>query len=120
MMLPSAVPTILLVAAIARQRSAGSTGSTGLFASGYIVVWKGFSLGATVLQWALDRAGLGGRPDDWAANRGGCDRISLPRNPQGRKIATNNFGIREMSAHPTEPMQARVDSRRCYRVSNNA
>ena len=27
----------------------------------------------------------------------GCDRISLPRNPQGRKIATNNFGIREMS-----------------------
>jgi hypothetical protein len=29
--------------------------------------------------------------------RVGCDRISLPRNPQGRKIATNNFGIREMS-----------------------
>src|ERR1700730_9311859 len=30
--------------------------------------------------------------------RVGCDRFSLPRNPQGRKIATNNFGIREMSA----------------------
>jgi predicted metal-binding membrane protein len=58
MMLPSAAPTILLVAAIARQRGAGSTGSAGLFASGYIVVWIGFSLGATVLQWALDRAGL--------------------------------------------------------------
>jgi hypothetical protein len=29
--------------------------------------------------------------------RAGCDRISLPRNHQGRKIATNNFGIREMS-----------------------
>ena len=29
--------------------------------------------------------------------RVGGDRISLPRNPQGRKIATNNFGIREMS-----------------------
>jgi hypothetical protein len=33
-----------------------------------------------------------------ACRRVGCDRISLPRNPQGRKIATNNFGIREMSA----------------------
>ena len=32
-----------------------------------------------------------------AVNEVGCDRISLPRNPQGRKIATNNFGIREMS-----------------------
>jgi len=31
--------------------------------------------------------------------RVGCDRISLPRNPQGRKIATNNFGIREMSVY---------------------
>jgi hypothetical protein len=33
-----------------------------------------------------------------AVNEVGCDRISLPRNPQGRKIATNNIGIREMSA----------------------
>ena len=31
--------------------------------------------------------------------RVGCDRISLPRNPLGRKIATNNFGIREMSVN---------------------
>jgi len=29
--------------------------------------------------------------------RVGCDRISLPWDPQRRKIATNNFGIREMS-----------------------
>ena len=33
----------------------------------------------------------------FGCQRVGCDRISLPRNPQGRKIATNNFGIREMS-----------------------
>src|SRR6266446_2136391 len=32
----------------------------------------------------------------FGCQRAGCDRISLPRNPQGRKIATNNFGIREM------------------------
>ena len=33
----------------------------------------------------------------FGCQRVGCDRISLPRNPQGRKIATNNFGIRRMS-----------------------
>src|ERR1700680_3828794 len=33
----------------------------------------------------------------FGCQRAGCDRISLPRTPQGRKIATNNFGIREMS-----------------------
>ena len=35
----------------------------------------------------------------FGCQRVGCDRISLPRNPQGRKIATNNFGIREMSVY---------------------
>jgi hypothetical protein len=29
--------------------------------------------------------------------RVGCDRISFAVEPQGWKIATNNFGIREMS-----------------------
>jgi len=29
-----------------------------IFASGYLVAWAGFSLAATALQWALDRAGL--------------------------------------------------------------
>jgi hypothetical protein len=28
-----------------------------------------------------------------AVSEVGCDRISLPRNPLGRKIATNNFGM---------------------------
>src|SRR3984893_13657671 len=37
----------------------------------------------------------------FGCQRVGCDRISLPRTPQGRKIATNNFGIREMSAQTT-------------------
>src|ERR1700730_1191724 len=38
--------------------------------------------------------------------RVGCDRISLPRNPQGWKIATNNFGIREMSVNSGRPCHA--------------
>ncbi|PXX98338.1 DUF2182 domain-containing protein [Halomonas sp. LBP4] len=60
MMLPSAAPMILLYAAIARRRQArgGALGATGLFVLGYVVIWTVFSLGATTLQWALDRTAL--------------------------------------------------------------
>ena len=63
MMLPSAAPTILLVAALARQRigSGGGgfvAGAAGLFASGYLLVWVAFSLVATTLQWGLSEAGV--------------------------------------------------------------
>jgi predicted metal-binding membrane protein len=51
MMLPSAAPTILLAAALDRQRSTGSAPQQSmLFASGYLLVWSGFSLAATLLQ----------------------------------------------------------------------
>ena len=61
MMLPGAAPTILLVTTIARKRAAAGNpvpGTVTLFTLGYLVVWSGFSLGATLLQWALDRVGL--------------------------------------------------------------
>src|SRR5713101_2927367 len=61
MMLPSAAPTVLLVGALARHRSgnpAAVSGTAALFASGYLLVWGGFSLAATLLQWGLDEAGL--------------------------------------------------------------
>jgi predicted metal-binding membrane protein len=63
MMLPSAAPTILLVAALARQRAGSASGglaagAAGLFAAGYGLVWIAFSLAATVLQWVLSQAGL--------------------------------------------------------------
>jgi predicted metal-binding membrane protein len=59
MMLPSAAPAILLVAALTGQREKGqpATSST-LFTLGYVAVWGAFSLIATALQWGLDRAGL--------------------------------------------------------------
>ena len=61
MMLPSAAPTVRLVGALARQRSsrhgAASVAAT-LFGSGYLLVWCGFSLAATLLQWGLGEAGL--------------------------------------------------------------
>jgi predicted metal-binding membrane protein len=61
MMLPSAAPTILLVSGVARRRRASGQGAplaAALFAVGYAVLWGTFSLAATALQWALDRAGL--------------------------------------------------------------
>jgi predicted metal-binding membrane protein len=61
MMLPSAAPTILLVGALTCNRCgrAGSVPATSLiFALGYLLVWAGFSLVATLLQWGLDEAGL--------------------------------------------------------------
>jgi predicted metal-binding membrane protein len=61
MMLPSAAPTVLLVATMAGDRLANSNlvpATAMLFASGYLLVWCGFSLAATVLQWGLDGLGL--------------------------------------------------------------
>jgi predicted metal-binding membrane protein len=59
MMLPSAAPAILLAAALMRQRGGNRIfGPTGVFALGYLVIWFGFSLIATALQWGLDRVGL--------------------------------------------------------------
>ena len=56
MMLPSALPAILLVAKV----SSGMTPQqrarvplTGAFVTGYLVAWSGFSLAATLVQWAL-------------------------------------------------------------------
>jgi predicted metal-binding membrane protein len=59
MMLPSAAPAILLAAALMRHRGGNRIfGPIGLFVLGYLVIWFGFSLTATALQWGLDRARL--------------------------------------------------------------
>jgi predicted metal-binding membrane protein len=58
MMLPSAAPVMLLVAAISRRRAAGAPGLTAAFALGYILAWGGFSVVATALQWGLHAAAL--------------------------------------------------------------
>ena len=59
MMLPSAAPMILLFALVyRRQKRASAVTPTATFAAGYVAVWSLFSLGATMLQWALHQAGL--------------------------------------------------------------
>lgn len=55
MMLPSAAPTLLLFMRAARARPADEIAGHRVYAlaSGYLVVWGGFSMAATLLQWAL-------------------------------------------------------------------
>jgi predicted metal-binding membrane protein len=63
MMTPSAAPTILLYArvhraALARGQLQDEIAPIGTFTAGYLTVWLGFSVGATVLHCILERAGL--------------------------------------------------------------
>lgn len=60
MMLPSAAPTILLYATIARNRRVrgGPESNAGMFTLGYLAVWLGFSVAAVVLQYWLEHTAL--------------------------------------------------------------
>ena len=60
MMLPSASPMLLLFARVNRAQKMQEAPfvPTSVFAAGYLVVWGAFSLGATGLQWGLERLGL--------------------------------------------------------------
>ena len=54
MMLPSAAPLVLLYGAAARRSAQGTAGrQVYALAAGYLIVWAGFSLGATALQRGL-------------------------------------------------------------------
>lgn len=59
MMLPSAAPSVLLVSALMHERGGDRVlGASALFVLGYVILWLGFSLLATVAQWWLSRVGL--------------------------------------------------------------
>src|SRR6187399_2835001 len=60
MMAPSAAPMILMYARVGRRWKAEGKpfAATGWFAAGYVLAWSGFSLAATFLQWAIERAAL--------------------------------------------------------------
>lgn len=59
MMLPSALAMVLTMDKVQARLGGASAGlATGLFAAGYVLVWLGFSLLATLVQWGLERAGL--------------------------------------------------------------
>jgi predicted metal-binding membrane protein len=53
MMLPSAAPMLATYARIASPREGSRAYHVWMLAAGYFVVWTAFSLGATVLQYAL-------------------------------------------------------------------
>ena len=60
MMLPSATPMILLYVQINRKRESQgkSRNRIALFIGGYLLVWIGFSVLATLMNWALHSGGL--------------------------------------------------------------
>jgi predicted metal-binding membrane protein len=60
MMLPGTAPTILLYGALVRKNGERGTvlPAVWIFTSGYLAVWMGFSLVATLLQVALEQAAL--------------------------------------------------------------
>lgn len=60
MMLPAAAPAILLYAAMVRKHAQRSSvlPAAWIFVAGYLLVWAAFSLGAALLQAALQHAAL--------------------------------------------------------------
>ncbi|MFW6174965.1 MAG: DUF2182 domain-containing protein, partial [Chloroflexota bacterium] len=60
MMIPSAMPMILLFASVNRKRKEwqGPYVPTAVFVSGYLLVWTAFSLAASVAQWGFQAASL--------------------------------------------------------------
>ncbi len=60
MMLPSALPTILIFQRAIRNDPKVRSPSRRMFtfAAGYVLAWAGFSVGATLLQWGLAEAAL--------------------------------------------------------------
>lgn len=59
MMLPGAAPMILLYEAVSRETSSsGGVSRTGVFATGYLIVWTAFALAAAAVQLVLHRAVL--------------------------------------------------------------
>jgi predicted metal-binding membrane protein len=60
MMVPSAAPTVLLFTTIRRKQDASARpfAEGWIFVGGYLLIWAGFSLIATLAQWGLEHAGL--------------------------------------------------------------
>jgi predicted metal-binding membrane protein len=59
MMMPSVAPLILMFARANRQKGGGHmVGSAAILLLGYLLIWTGFSVLATLAQWRLHRAAL--------------------------------------------------------------
>jgi predicted metal-binding membrane protein len=58
MMLPSAMPMILLFATVQRRQGKQPMLTTGTFGAGYLLVWGGFAVAAAALQGGLEKLAL--------------------------------------------------------------
>ena len=58
MMLPSAIPLLMVHRRVATKKDTGSTNTHHYFLVGYIVTWTLFSAAATATQWGFQRADI--------------------------------------------------------------
>lgn len=58
MMLPSAIPMLVIHRRLSVERDPGTPGAGRWFLTGYLVTWTGFSLAAVVLHWGFQRADI--------------------------------------------------------------
>ena len=60
MMVPTAAPASLLFASVSRKasREGGAVAPAFVFTAGYVAAWTLFSVGATAMQWQLERQAL--------------------------------------------------------------
>ncbi len=58
MMLPSALPMILLFTTVQRKQGTQPIIATGIFAAGYLLIWGGFAVVAAALQMELGQMAL--------------------------------------------------------------
>ncbi len=60
MMLPSALPMILLFTAVSRKAVSDrlTIAPVGILVAGYLTIWTAFCVGATGMQWALEQQAL--------------------------------------------------------------
>jgi len=69
MMLPSAMPMILLFTMVQRKQGRQPILMTGIFVAGYLLIWGGFAVAAAALQMALGESALLSPSLRFASNR---------------------------------------------------
>ena len=86
MMLPSATPMLLIFARVSRRERAAERPwvPTGIFASGYLAAWAGFSAAAVALQWGLEESATA------VGNDGDHHGLARRRDPDRRRALADS------------------------------
>ena len=124
MMAPSAAPMILMYVRVGRQGKAEGKPfpATGWFATGYFLAWIGFSLVATLVQWAIERATLLDSRMAYTRSVKGKEGQGRASQAQARSTGVKNasrLSLRVLGGHlGAEPLRARSMKRRQQHASD--